>query len=301
MFHFKRWLFISIWSLFIVVMVACSSNPSMNQESTSPSNEKKGVRLDQNHQTSQDSNPKENPSIKNAEKLGRKITYKAILFIDVDNYQKSRRELEESVHKAQGYLVDSREENYKKTHKGTFTYRVPQNHFHTFMNDLKTISPDGTNITIKGNDVTDEWVDLNARLKAKKTTEKRLLDLMNQATGARELLDIAEKLDRIQVEIEQIEGRQNHLKHLVDFSEVTVTLSQEVVVSVPDNDSMGRKMKDAFFQSAETMFNVAKILLIIFAAAIPVVIPIGLLVVPIYLSIHKRRKKKKSDENIVED
>lgn len=147
-------------------------------------------------------------------------------------------------------------------------------------------------ITIQGNDVTEEMVDLEARLKAKKATEKRLFDLMNKATDSSSLLKISQQLDTIQAQIEQIEGRLQYLKNRVEFSEVMVTLTKKEVVSAPDNASMGLEMKEAFLQSIQWMINVGKNGLIFLAGAIPVLFGLSLIGIPIYLLIRNRLKKK---------
>lgn len=231
----RRW-FISIMALLMGLMVACSSNSSTDQESLVEKN-RRGLNEKQSKSPNSNQNKPKQESIKKAEELERKNTYQARLWIDVDDYSKSRHRLEKLVQKTQGDLVVSREyQNQKHTYTGTFTYRVRQGHFQTLINDLKTISLGRAQITIKGNDVTDEWVDLNARLKAKKATEKRLLKLLDQAKETRSLLEISGKLDQVQVEIEQIEGQRNHFKNRMDFSEVTVTLTQKEIVSAPDHN-----------------------------------------------------------------
>lgn len=300
MFNYKRWLFIVGFCLLFSLISACSSDRSTTREEISLSNERNGVSMDQtprkfhSDQKKDSVSQKQKNAVKNAEKQGRKITYKATVSIDVDNYQTLRSNLEGLVQKSQGYLVDSSEHQSRKNkYIGTFTYRIPQNNFETFINGLKNISPDGSNINIKGNDVTEEMVDLNARLKAKKATEARLLQLMNKATESSTLLAISEQLDSTQVEIEQIQGRLQYLKHRVDFSEVTVTLTQDVGVSAPDNASMVQKMKKTFIASSIGMINIGKNLLIFLAGAIPVLIALSIIFVPIYLLIHNRRRAKK--------
>lgn len=288
---FKRWLWLVGFSLLFVSMTACSLEPSVQigNESTEK------VVGSSSLQTTNRASDRQSDAIKNAEKQGRKITYKATVSIDIRDYQKTRNLIGKLVSQAQGYMVNSTEyQNQNRKQVGTFIYRVPQKNFDSFINNMKTMSLDGNirQITIKGNDVTEEIVDLNARLKAKKATEKRLFELMGKTTDSASLLRISGQLDHVQVEIERIEGKLKYLNHRVDFSEIVIHLRQEEAVSAPDNASMGQKMKEAFVDSVIGIVNVGKILLIFFAGAIPVLIVLSLIGIPIYLIIRRYIKRK---------
>ncbi len=295
MFDSKRWLFTAGFCLLMLWTVACSSKTTTQSERLPTTEESNVVSFSQSRGTTNPSQPDSMNAIKNAEKQSKQITYKATVTIDVNNYQQSRHAIEKLVSQSQGYLVHSSEQQHQKNEQtGTFTFRIPQKNFQTFINHLKTNSLDGNvrQITIQGNDVTEEMVDLEARLKAKKATEKRLFDLMNKATDSSSLLKISQQLDTIQAQIEQIEGRLQYLKNRVEFSEVMVTLTKKEVVSAPDNASMGLEMKEAFLQSIQWMINVGKNGLIFLAGAIPVLFGLSLIGIPIYLLIRNRLKKK---------
>jgi chromosome segregation ATPase len=94
---------------------------------------------------------------------------------------------------------------------------------------------------IQGNDVSEEMVDLDARLKAKQATEARLLDLMKQAKEANDLIAIANRLDEVQSEIEQIKGRIQYLNNQVDYSTVTSTSSSTPSLQPPQKSHFCNK------------------------------------------------------------
>lgn len=288
--YFKRGLWFIGFSLLFVPLMACSS------ESPVPiGNESSEKVVGSSSLQTNRASVRQSDVIKNADKQGRKITYKATVSIDIKDYQKARNQIGKLVSQAQGYMVDSTEyQSQNRKQVGNFVYRIPQKNFDSFINNMKKMSLDGgiRQITIKGNDVTEEIVDLNARLKAKRATEKRLFELMNKTTDSHSLLRISEQLDRVQGEIERIEGKLKYLNHRVDFSEVVIHLRQEEVLPAPDNASMGQKMKEAFLNSVIAIVNVGKILLIFFAGAIPVLIVLSLIGIPIYLIIRRYIKRK---------
>lgn len=287
--YFKRWFLLAGLCLLLMLITACSSKQDTYEN----------IPVSIQH-TSQITKPKKQISaIKKAAKQERMITYQATISIDTNNYSKSRNFIDKLVQQAQGYLVDSNEQQYQKQNQtGTFTYRIPQKHFHTFIQKLKQTAFDGEirQLAINGNDVTEEMVDLEARLKAKEVTQSRLLELMKSAKDATTLLEISQQLDKVQEEIEQIEGRKQYLQNRIELAQVIVTLNKEQVVTAPDNASMWQKMKEAFWKSSIGLINVGKNLLIFLAGAIPVLVLLGLICTPVYLLVRHRKKKENKEK-----
>ncbi len=85
---------------------------------------------------------------------------------------------------------------------------------------------------ISGDDVTEEYVDLESRLKSKRVVEERLISFMNNAEKTEDLLKISEDLAEVQEEIETIEGRKKFLENQTSLSTIIITL-YENKVTVP--------------------------------------------------------------------
>jgi hypothetical protein len=77
-------------------------------------------------------------------------------------------------------------------------------------------------------DVTEEYVDVEARLKTKKDLEQRYQEIMKKATTVSEMLEIEKEMGTLRADIESIEGRLNVLKSQVSFSTLTVTIYELV-------------------------------------------------------------------------
>jgi hypothetical protein len=79
-----------------------------------------------------------------------------------------------------------------------------------------------------GQDVTSQYVDLQARLGNARNTEKRLTDLLNQRTGKlSDVLQVEQELDRVRGEIEQMEAQRKTMANQVTFATLSLTVSEE--------------------------------------------------------------------------
>ena len=91
---------------------------------------------------------------------------------------------------------------------------------------LRQLEPLGKllNKHISTQDVTEEYVDTNARMRNLKKTEERILDHLNRLATLDDILKVEQELSRVRGEIEQMEGRLRFLDHRIDFSSIQVSL-----------------------------------------------------------------------------
>lgn len=187
--------------------------------------------------------------------------------------------------------TDNSGKNYSE-HFRNITVRVPSENFQTFIDDVSKGVGYFDRKDISRKDVSEEFVDLNARLKAKRELERRYLELLKQARNVEEMLDIERELSKIREEIEAKEGRLNYLKDKVALSTISIQVykyTNETGVTV----SYGQKMKKAlsggwdgvsvFFIGLLSLWPLF-LLLIIF-----------ILLLRRWMKRRKKRKAKKSD------
>jgi len=174
-----------------------------------------------------------------------KIIKTGNLRFETQELEKTHQKILAAVQKVNGYVQrDNTGKNYNSQYHN-LTVRIPSENFDTV---IAAIS-DGVSFfeekTISQRDVTEEFVDLNARLKAKRTLEKRYLELLSKAKNVKEMLEIERELSKIREEIEAREGRLKYLQSQVSESTITIyyyKISSERGVTV----SYGRKMINAF-------------------------------------------------------
>jgi hypothetical protein len=112
------------------------------------------------------------------------------------------------------------------------TIRVPRDRFQESLAQIEKIG-DVTHRDIKAEDVTDEFVDLSARLKNAYAMRDRLTDLLQKAQ-VKEAIEIQKELGHVTEDIERMEGRLKLLKDQIAFSTITVSFSPVADETVHD-------------------------------------------------------------------
>lgn len=123
-----------------------------------------------------------------------------------------------------GYISDSHSESSKgRLSGGTITIRVPAQKFFSAMEQLKELGK-VTSISENAQDVTEEYVDLESRLRNLRAQESVYISLMAKAKTIEESVTIQRELANLQGQIEQILGRKNYLDNRIEFSTIQVNL-----------------------------------------------------------------------------
>ena len=127
-----------------------------------------------------------------------------------------------------GYLLSSRtwyEADYKYA---TITIGVPSEEYENALRRLRSLAVKVLDENASGSDVTDEYVDLESRLRNLEATEARIRSFLDKAVTVEEALRVNNELAHITAEIEQVKGRMNYLKDRAAYSTITVHLSPNI-------------------------------------------------------------------------
>ena len=103
------------------------------------------------------------------------------------------------------------------------TIRVPQEAFPEALDRVRRIG-DVRSEDLRAQDVTEQFIDLDARLRSALRTEGSLLDLLDRATDVEDVIAIERELSRIRTDIERLQGQLNFLERRVSLSTLTVSL-----------------------------------------------------------------------------
>ncbi len=124
----------------------------------------------------------------------------------------------------EGFVVSSFVSGENEQMRGSITIRVPDEKFEQALSELRKLAviveADSTN----SQDVTQEYTDLQARLKNAEATENQYLALLSQAKNVDETLRIYEALSRVRLEIEQIKGQVQYLERTSSMSLISIHL-----------------------------------------------------------------------------
>jgi len=225
---------------------------------------------------------------------GRKVIYRADLVMKVEKFQIAQEQLFDHIHLSGAYVLQFSDSRNANEVGATYVIKVPSEGFSSFLEKLQKIENLKFEREVQGSDVTEEFVDLEARLKTQTTLEARYLDFMNKATKTDELVRFANELAQVQGTIEQIKGRMRYLDQNVAFSTVNLRLYQASGIEEPKKEeekekkSFGDRISDALLGSANVLRQFGEGLLVVLAAMLPVLIVLGVLGIPAYYIVRKR-------------
>lgn len=146
--------------------------------------------------------------------------------MEVADYGAAQTEVRNMITLAGGYIIEFSENMSEYEQGGTFILKVPASGFSSFLNNLEKVKHEKLQRSIQGQDVSEEYVDLESRLKAKQMMETQYIDFMKKATKPADLVQFANQLGAIQEQIEQIKGRMRYIDQNVSFSTVELRLYQ---------------------------------------------------------------------------
>jgi hypothetical protein len=142
----------------------------------------------------------------------------------VEDVIDSRDEIAQLAVRYGGYVVSSRISGEEQDMRGTITIRVPDDKFESALAELRDLAVRVTSESTSSKDVTEEYIDLQSRLKNAEATENQYLALLEKAEDVEDILRIYERLSQVRREIEQIKGRMQYLERTSSMSLITVSL-----------------------------------------------------------------------------
>ncbi|MEZ5003624.1 MAG: DUF4349 domain-containing protein [Chitinophagales bacterium] len=184
------------------------------------------------------------------EEISRKLIKEGWVEFETKSIETTGQKLIALVEQYKGYVAS--DNVYKSTGRttNTVTIRIPAETFDQVLEaaiqDVKKI--DNKQINVR--DVTEEFVDIEARLKTKRALETRYSELLQQAKSVSEILEIESELGSLRADIESIEGRLKYLQNQVSFSTLHLTFYETYASDIAFN----RKFKEGFQNGWDNLF-----------------------------------------------
>jgi hypothetical protein len=160
--------------------------------------------------------------------IERKLIKEGSIEYEADDLARAKDEWLKATKNWKGYVGSESAYNTSERNSTTLIIKVPAAHFDSLLASatMGIEHFDRKDIMVK--DVTEEYVDVEARLKTKKDLEQRYQEIMKKANTVSEMLEIEKEMGTLRADIESIEGRLNVLKSQVAFSTLTVTIYESV-------------------------------------------------------------------------
>ncbi|MGE5379016.1 MAG: DUF4349 domain-containing protein [Bacteroidota bacterium] len=194
---------------------------------------------------------------------------------------------------AGGYIVSSRvwyQDYYGNNLKyATITIGVPVDEFEKVLSKLRGLAIKVTDETAAGDDVTDQYVDLQSQLTNLEATRARIQEFLKDAKTVDEALRINQELSNIEGQIEQIKGQMNYLNDRSAYSTITINLEPEFPVLTPTPTSTpsptatpipwnpGQTFGEAKGTVTTLYQGIGNFLIWLFVVIVPVALPFALI------------------------
>ena len=199
----------------------------------------------------------------------RKIIQRASLSIEVKDFQSSSDAVIDIVERSNGFISDSHSYVTDTGRKrGDITIRVPTDKFLAVIAEIACVG-DVKSKDTSGEDVTEEYIDLTARLNNSERQEQRLLEILDMANNTKEVLEVEREVWRVRTEIERLTGRIKYLENRVELATISVSLYEPE----PITHSWG--IRDAIHSAFEGFVSVIRGLIILVGYALPILILVG--------------------------
>jgi hypothetical protein len=202
--------------------------------------------------------------------IPRKFIYDARIDLVVDSLNGLAASLMDLVKRHGGFLAESDLASQVSTQRtATWRVRVPVDRFDDFVRGVSKLGEVRTS-HLGSQDVTEEYFDLEARIRNKQEEEKRLLKHLTDSTGKLEdILKVESELSRVRGEVEQMQGRLRFLANRADLSTVTITATELKDYRPPEPVTLAAQVHTTFFRSLNALIAFGASLLLVVVALVP--------------------------------
>jgi hypothetical protein len=202
--------------------------------------------------------------------IPRKIIYDARIDMVVESLSVTEQAILKLINDHNGFLAESDQASLTdRQRKGTWRVRVPVDHFQAFVSAVGRLGEVKQN-HVGSQDVTEEFFDLEARIRNKREEEKRLLKHLADSTGKLEdILAVEKELSRVRGEAEQMEGRLRFLANRTELSTIIIQAMEWKDYKPPVAATFQTEVGRMFFRSYESLVAFGKWVLLVLAALAP--------------------------------
>lgn len=176
-----------------------------------------------------------------------KIIKNANIKLQVKKYATDLAQIKQIVTRQGGAISAENEYNSAYRLENNMVIRIPSQRFDTLVTELLAVAIYVENKQITSEDVTEQYVDIEARMNAKKQVEARYLEILKKAGKIDEILSVERQLGLIREEIDAAQGKLKYFDSRVQFSTINLNIYQQLDYTAPSPDRrfFGR-LKEAF-------------------------------------------------------
>ncbi len=228
--------------------------------------------------------------------IERKIVRNAELNLETAAPEEAQQKITAIADSKSGFVVESQQSSSDvKTMTRdiiTMTVRVPAAKFSETLDEIRKTASRVLVETIKSDDVTEEFIDVEARLKAKKSLEAQFLEIMKRANSVDDALNVQRQLAEVRGEIEKIEGRKRFLENQASFSTIKIRMQTPAAFSANSSGffyQLRQSIGTGFDFALNFMLGLVTFLIAILPFVLFIVLPICLILRYLWRKWRKRK------------
>ncbi len=165
------------------------------------------------------------PEGQDAQDFDRRVIRNAELGIRAEDVRRAAAEAQQVTAQFGGSVVVSSEINQgDDSVSADLVLSVPSERFEEALDELRELGTEVTTDTVEGEDVTEEFVDLESRERNLLAAEESLIELYDQSESVNDTLTVLRELTRIRDQTERVQGRIEYLEQRTDFSQITLDI-----------------------------------------------------------------------------
>lgn len=221
----------------------------------------------------------------------------ASLSIVVKDAGESMKSIETMVDGLNGWIVSSNLWEVNDVKRGNISVRIPAEHLDSFLDQIESLANVVTNRVVTGQDVTDEYVDIQSDLTNLESTRDRVRNFLDDARTVEEALKVNTELSRLEGDIERLTGRMAYLEKSARYSQVSIDITPDALyqpIQVARWQPVGI-IKDA----VQSLIEAFQFIITILIYLVLLILPVGLVIFgPFYLVIraHNRRVRRNREK-----
>ncbi len=226
----------------------------------------------------------------------RKIIYTTWMNLQATDFDETAGAVQAAVQAAGGYI--SSKYIYDQPYEdsvpyGSFECRIPQENYSDFINEVGDV---GYVLSLEENseDVTLQYVDIEARITSLRTQEESLMEMLETASDVDTLVVIQTSLMEVQYQIESYTSQIRTLNDLISYSTVTIDIEEVYEYTPPTPETFTSRIASAFSNSWQDFSYFAQDFAVALVYALPGLIVLAVIVIIIVIIVRKNLKKAKN-------
>jgi len=155
------------------------------------------------------------------------ITKESYLSLVVKNVVEAQKKIIDKTQKLGGFMVQSYLDSPQETPTATLTIRLPAKKLDQALFEFKKLAVKVVSENLSGVDITQEYTDIEERLKTLYKTKAKFEEIMEQATKVSDILEVQRELINLQQQIDSLVGQKKYLEKSATFARITIYLSTD--------------------------------------------------------------------------